>query len=261
MTLEITSSSDRREKIVPAVHDTPKLPLALVEEAATKFQLREPGTGLPVRDVAIETAARALRESRALGEQAAASFETITQDPSVPKAQALARAEKAVTALTGTIAKKIDAGIAAVDKAIADAQREMRMPVPSTPLDIAVAGQIRDRLAAMEPIQRHEAIMAAIAAGDDATIAAITTAPPFVIGSSAKEVGAWRDMALQRRHPEIFERVTRLGKVKSALERGGHATLGWRNRLFGESEAARVLRAAAQANKAAIAAAEASEAA
>jgi hypothetical protein len=239
----------------------PKIPLALSEQNVSRHHRRVPGTGEIIPDSTIRLAEQAMREGRVLAEQAAASFATITADPSLTQAARLARAEKVVGQLAETIAKKLDKALAGVDESIRTIRRDNGgPPTPATPMQIQIEAEVRSRIAAMSNADRIAAVQRAIVEDDATVISAVLSAPGMLTGTTAEAQSGWLAAYRQRKHPEAFDREQRLAKVRADLTRAGHALVGWRDNLFNHSEAQRLMSAAREANDAAVAAAKAAAA-
>ena len=148
--------------------DIPKVPLAVSELAIDRHFLGSAGTGALVPDSAISVASRAVRECRGFAEQLASSYSTTMADPSRPTAARHIQAEKVCSQLHEIAARKLDKALEAVDQATFEIERDHgRLLSPSTANEIAIAGQIRDRLYNLPEQTRIELLNKAVADGDE----------------------------------------------------------------------------------------------
>ncbi|WP_020187730.1 hypothetical protein [Methylopila sp. 73B] len=137
------------------------------------------------------------------------------------------------------------------DRALAEARRTLddierrtgRPPAPTGAAEVALAGEIRARLASMPPEKRRAALRQALDAGDDTLHAAALHGPAMLTGMEPAELEVLRATWREARHGAEMERARRLSAAVADAERGGSLlmtyTAGLANdRIIAEAERA-----------------------
>jgi hypothetical protein len=224
-----------------------------LHEAVIERHFSRDRDGKLVEDPVLRTVWRALMESRAHWEQARAAYETINNDASLELGARAARGRKAVSLLAQSAARKLDAARSKLERELADLAKQGRPPAVQ---DANAACQVRDVVRAMSPSIRLATLASAIE-NDDSVIAALISAPALVFGMKKDEISgtlrAWR----QRRHGALVDRETRIGSALADVDRAGNALAAAVEKLLAPAE--RLVRSAELSQKAAVAAAVASE--
>ena len=122
-----------------------------------------------------------------------------------------------------TASRQLDAAHAGATRAVEEQRKAIHGPARrGDPADVILEGEIRSRLAGMTPDDRRAMLSKALASGDDAVVGAALAGPAMLSGM---EDSAEREELRQRwqnaRHPAEVDRLARLERALSDVERAG----------------------------------------
>ncbi len=194
------------------------------ERAVLAFAQREPGTGAPIADRALDALADGLKHAREEAARLVTLEEAAMADASQPKEAALLQVANAAIKSGQRVAAKLDAARASATAEIA--LLDKRTGCPAAPKDAVALGleqEIRARLVSMKDKERTAAIDQAFADRNEAIIGAVLRGPAMLVGMSAAHHDVIRARYQREFHDVDAKRRQRIGQALEAVQRGGTA--------------------------------------
>lgn len=215
-----------------------KIPTTLDERAAEALYVRDPHTGQTVPDAELQHLAHAMKTARTIAERSRELADTLRRDRTLtPPARSL-KLKQSVLGAAERGTQALDSAFERLTTEIARIEAETHSPHASRHhSSTTVAGEVRSRLASMQPEARRDAITKAIAADDDTVTAAVLGAPALLVGMTEAELESIRLTYRQKRHPVAFERLNRLKQAKDRAERAGQGFLSFTKAIATDAEA------------------------
>jgi hypothetical protein len=223
------------------------------EATIVRHFARDPATRETIQDPILTELHNAMKSMREAGERASRlAAANLKNQMATPAANHKKAREASFAAIEGAT-KRFDLSVKLAQEAIAEIEKKTASP----PKPKDVAGQLanmelRACLAGLPGDARSAALASALAAGDEAILAAVLTASPLLSGLSAGEYGLRLAEWKLRNHGEALERMGRLRKALTDVERAGPLLTSFVDGLTD----AELVRAAEETSRAASEAAE-----
>lgn len=198
-----------------------RVPIDITELAVAEHLARDPRTGQPIPDSAIDGLAVSAKHVR----EAAEALKALHDAPGPGKsadARFLDLRRQAVKVAEAQ-AYRLDA---AREKAQAEADAVRKAIHGPAPIDPVLAGEVRNALKTMKPEDARALIQEAIKDGDDLTVSAVLSVPGYLAGQSPDMQQGLRDAWQRQRFPVERDRLQRLTKALEAQERVARSFMG-----------------------------------
>lgn len=207
----------------------PDVPASVHEAMIERHFTKDPTTNTSVSDVHLQGLQDAMQSCRVSAERARELTATVMKNSmlTVPARHREAKEKSWKVISASTI--KLDAARRAALAELAAVQAKINAPPkPNDATGAGIAAEVRGRLAAMSPDGRSKALQDALLAGDDVVLGAALHGPAMLSGmDDATELNDWRARWQLKRHPGEVDRVARLDKAVSDIERAGSLLIGF----------------------------------
>lgn len=169
-----------------------------------------------------------VKSAREVSSKIAAMTSIVLKNTMKSEAARHAEARNAGFDLLRNVTETLDAASKATQLEIDRLQKLTQGPAqPKDGPALAWQSEIRQRLANLPEARRNEILDHAAATGDDATVAAVTAVPPWVLNMSATDVGMIRRNWATKKHAAELDRLERLRKALSDTQRAGSLALSF----------------------------------
>ena len=186
-------------------------------------------------DMVLQSIKAALAAGRSSAEKAltAARAEHANEMRTIPARHSAAK--QTVHRIGKSGVDKIQQATESVRKVIAQLEANTAPKLPSDAREQIGAQTIVILLAGMNDEKRRGVIRKAIAGGDNATVAAMLTVPPYLLDITPEEQHLYREEWRRKNKPDECARLDYLKIGLEHLERGGSLLVSFLTKCYGES--------------------------
>lgn len=200
-------------------------PLALNPDQVGGLRARDPQTGAPVQDVAVDALERALQAAHAQAQGVVTLAAALALDGSLTGPAKALRLRQAALQAGDRAATALDAARAQLVAAADQLQAQIAAP-PLNPAAAAAEAEIRSGLRALRPAARAKAVAEALAA-DDLLVVGAALRLPLAAGLTADERGVLQATYQGRFHPSEVARLARLQRAVGVVERASQSLISF----------------------------------